>query len=65
MVKKNCSTRFTASVKFSISLLFSSTILNGLPIEAIAIEATPIKSNIQDTITPEKQPSVIVPIAEN
>ena len=65
MVKTNCSTGFTASVKFCTSLLFSSTILNCLPIEAIAIEATPSKSNIQDTITPEKKPSVIVPIAEN
>lgn len=67
MVKTaNCSTKFITSVNFCISLLFSSTVLNCLPLDAIAIEANPIPSNIQDTINPKKQPSVIVPnIAKN
>jgi hypothetical protein len=67
MIKKaNFSTGLTVSVNFCISLLFSSTVINSIPLGAVAIGATPPQSNIQDTITPEKQPSAAVPtLAEN
>jgi hypothetical protein len=69
MIKReNFFTELTASVNFCISLLFSSTITNYLTLPAVASEANGLKNTIQDatTITPEKQPSFIVPnIVEN
>lgn len=67
MVQNNFLIGLTASVNFCISLLFSSAVINCLPVTSVASETTGLQSNIQDiTTTPEKQPSATVAnIAEN